>query len=85
MNEQSDGCDLCNQKPVFNESFDGWKLVQEYDKYESATGVARGGWSTCLIGVDEKGNLGCFGWGDGDTDFYFFNYCPKCGRKLIHD
>lgn len=82
---ENEGCKLCNQKPVFQEAYDGWKLVSEYDKYESAIRVASGGWTDCFIGVDEDGKLGCFGWGDGDTDFYYFNYCPQCGRKLKDD
>lgn len=85
MSENNEGCELCNQKPVFTESFDGWDFVKEYDQDDNGIKVAGGGWTACYIGPDENGKIGCWGCGDGHTEIYYFNYCPNCGRKLKNE
>lgn len=81
MNDE--GCELCNQKPL---SYI-WKGRDcGYDTFESTVAVTEEDSLTHVrIGAGPDGRIGCIGEGEVETDFYYFNYCPQCGRKLKDD
>lgn len=67
-------CKYCEMKPKI---YDGW-----YCHYESGIDLATGGWTSISIGADPNGEVAMWGSGDGETDFYYPKFCPKCGRRL---
>lgn len=68
-------CKLCGLKPEFYH--DG-----SYDGFSSSFELAPGNYTTLYASADERGRLFIYGYGDDETERYYPNYCPECGRKL---
>ncbi len=71
---RKNGCEFCNQKPVFSQG--------KYREFESRIRLATGPWVRMYIGADENGRVVMRAYTDGSSGNYYPKYCPECGRKL---
>lgn len=80
MNSEKQSCSLCAIKPYFYEGLRGDE--KEYSKHESSRVLSSGPWSWLKVCKDQNDRLAIYAVGDEDTELYYPNFCPECGRKL---
>ena len=78
---ENEGCKLCNQKPVFEE-YPSYLHHDRYNDLKSSYVLVSGCYDELRAGADRDGRIVLWALGEGESDFYYPNYCPECGRKL---
>lgn len=84
MSTKNEGCKLCNQKPVFEE-YPSCLYPDRYNDLKSSYVLVSGCYDEIRAGADRDGRIVLWASGEGESDFYYPNYCPECGRKLKND
>lgn len=68
-------CPLCSMKPFFD-------MAGEWHGYSSSKQLESGPWISLRACKDKYDRLAIYATAEDDTDFYYPNFCPECGRRL---